>query len=268
MIASFVVELDTLTRVRLRGSGGEALHGLFFQALRNYSEKLAGSVHDGRDKYRPFSLSGVLERKPRVCGKLVLEEGDPLSFRISVVDESLVPDVVAAFAKAAALRSELSLSDGRAVVRRFLFKEYASPLVRSALYPKLYEESTTSTVLNLRFLSPTSFRRKGGQVTLPEASLIFSSLLEKWNRFSHIRLEGGFLEGIKALYPSRFDLRSEIVLFSNYSIVGFKGAVQYRLGNHVAPEERKIINTLADYAFYAGVGYKTTMGMGQVVRVG
>jgi CRISPR-associated endoribonuclease Cas6 len=48
--------------------------------------------------------------------------------------------------------------------------------------------------------------------------------------------------------------------------VGFVGRVTYGL---MAENEaaRCQLNTLADFAFYAGVGMKTAMGMGQCRRV-
>jgi CRISPR-associated endoribonuclease Cas6 len=48
--------------------------------------------------------------------------------------------------------------------------------------------------------------------------------------------------------------------------VGFVGQVTYGL---MAENEaaRCQLNALADFAFYAGVGIKTTMGMGQTRRV-
>lgn len=68
----------------------------------------------------------------------------------------------------------------------------------------------------------------------------------------------------KDVFPKR---KSELVQFSNYKIIGFKGIVEYRLGKEFTREEKRVINTLADFAFYAWVGYKTTMGMGLMVRL-
>jgi hypothetical protein len=42
----------------LQGLGGEALHGLLFEALRGHDASFAEDLHREVDK--PFSLSGVL----------------------------------------------------------------------------------------------------------------------------------------------------------------------------------------------------------------
>jgi CRISPR-associated endoribonuclease Cas6 len=44
------------------------------------------------------------------------------------------------------------------------------------------------------------------------------------------------------------------------------GEISYRILGDVEPLVIKQINALADFALYAGVGRKTTMGMGMVRR--
>ncbi|MDX2098052.1 MAG: CRISPR system precrRNA processing endoribonuclease RAMP protein Cas6 [Leptolyngbyaceae cyanobacterium bins.59] len=44
------------------------------------------------------------------------------------------------------------------------------------------------------------------------------------------------------------------------------GTVSYRILGDVEPITVKQLNTLADFALYAGVGRKTPMGMGMIRR--
>ena len=48
MLSSFLIELETLEPITLNGYGGEAIHGLFFEILGNYSQKVADFIHDDR----------------------------------------------------------------------------------------------------------------------------------------------------------------------------------------------------------------------------
>ena len=267
MLSSFLIELETLEPITLNGYGGEAIHGLFFEILRNYSKKVAEYIHNENKKSKPFSLSGVLEKKVKTEGKLFLDSGEDASFRISILEEKLIPDTLAAFGKVLNLKAKLPLANGRIVIKKINYQESSNPWIKSSLYPKLFEEAKLNEKIKLRFLSPTSFRIKGKQCTLPEPSLIFSSLVDRWNSFSGIRFSKDFLEKLDRVYPSQFELRSELIQFSNYKIIGFKGMVEYRFGKEFTSEEKRVINTLADFAFYAGVGYKTTMGMGQTMRL-
>jgi CRISPR-associated endoribonuclease Cas6 len=62
------------------------------------------------------------------------------------------------------------------------------------------------------------------------------------------------------------DVRTHMLAFRRAKQVGFTGRVTYGL---MAADEaaRCQLNALAKFAFYAGVGIKTTMGMGQCRRV-
>lgn len=56
---------------------------------------------------------------------------------------------------------------------------------------------------------------------------------------------------------------------SNYEskFIDCVGEISYRILGDVEAIAIKQINALADYALYAGLGRKTTMGMGMVRRV-
>ncbi len=49
--------------------------------------------------------------------------------------------------------------------------------------------------------------------------------------------------------------------------IGCVGTVSYKLLGEIEPLLIKQMNVLADFALYAGVGRKTTMGMGMVRRM-
>ena len=48
-------------------------------------------------------------------------------------------------------------------------------------------------------------------------------------------------------------------------VKGFVGTCTYSLGPKATAEARLAFQCLAEFAFHAGVGEKTTMGMGQVI---
>ncbi len=267
MLSSFVIELEILEDITLNGYGGEAIHGLFFEVLNNYSKKVAEYLHNGSNRQKPFSLSGIIEKKPKTEGKIILEVGEKASFRISILEEKLLPDTLAAFGKALNLKTNLTLGNGKILLKNIHYKESSNPWVSSSLYPKLFEEAQPNDKIRFKFFSPTSFRIRGKQCTLPEAYLIFGSLIDRWNSFSGITFDKSFTDKLNTIYPSQFELKSEIVTFSNYRVIGFKGILEYRLGEEFTQKEKKILSTLADFAFYSGIGYKTTMGMGQAVRI-
>ncbi|MFN9859274.1 MAG: CRISPR system precrRNA processing endoribonuclease RAMP protein Cas6, partial [Pseudanabaena sp.] len=52
-----------------------------------------------------------------------------------------------------------------------------------------------------------------------------------------------------------------------HSFIVFFCEIVYRILGDASPETIKQINSLADFAMFAGIGRKTTMGMGMVRRV-
>ena len=72
---------------------------------------------------------------------------------------------------------------------------------------------------------------------------------------------------IEWLFPSFFDLRTELVNDPNSKWAGCVGTIGYRILGDADPLAIKQLNTLADFALYAGIGRKTPMGMGMVRRM-
>ncbi len=50
-------------------------------------------------------------------------------------------------------------------------------------------------------------------------------------------------------------------------LAGFVGDVQFEIDAQASPEFAMQAHLLADFAFFCGTGRKTTVGMGQTVRV-
>ena len=55
--------------------------------------------------------------------------------------------------------------------------------------------------------------------------------------------------------------------YAGYRQLGFVGACEFLPHRGVPADVVRVLHLLAAFAFFAGVGYKTTMGMGQVRQV-
>jgi CRISPR-associated endoribonuclease Cas6 len=131
-------------------------------------------------------------------------------------------------------------------------------------YAQLYEQaSDKNREITFNFYTPTAFRQGKYDSALPTRECVFNSLLSRWNRYSNLSLSD---LNIDCLFPSFFDIRTELMLNPDGKCAGCVGAIAYRILGDVDPQTIKQINTLADFALYAGVGRKTTMGMGMVRR--
>jgi CRISPR-associated endoribonuclease Cas6 len=143
-------------------------------------------------------------------------------------------------------------------------------LVPAREHPLVRRRSPDSPVadpgeeLELRFLSPTGFKRQGKQYLLPEPKLVFGSLLRKWKAWVDPTVED-----LEDLYPrvgiGSYELKTQAVRLEQGGVWrGFVGSLRYDLRG-LEEWERRVLGLLGRFAFYVGVGYKTTQGMGQAL---
>ena len=123
--------------------------------------------------------------------------------------------------------------------------------------------------VTLEFASPTAFKSRDQTVPFPLPGLVFGNLAERWNRFSLISLSPEIRRYSEELIAiSHYKLESRSINSSNASLrIGSVGKATYQ----TLTGDRYwmgVMQTLASFAFYAGVGVQTTAGMGQVRRIG
>jgi CRISPR-associated endoribonuclease Cas6 len=139
------------------------------------------------------------------------------------------------------------------------------PWANAISYAQLYDQSSDSNrQIELAFCTPTAFRQSNYDCALPTRDLVFNSLIKRWNQYSSIELPKTLIESI---FPSFFDIHTEMVADSRSKFIGCVGAMHFRILGDVEPLAIQQINALADFALYSGVGRKTTMGMGIVRRL-
>ncbi len=112
--------------------------------------------------------------------------------------------------------------------------------------------------LQLRLFTPTSFKLDGyvQPFLLPE--LVFENLRRRWNGVAPAELAIGPVvwEGLTAA----FGLKTRALRMEGGSEIGALGWVRYYFPDE---EQARLATILAHFAFFAGVGRKTAMGMGQ-----
>ena len=124
--------------------------------------------------------------------------------------------------------------------------------------------------VELQFTTPTTFHSQGRSMPLPLPRLVFGSLLDRWNAFAPLRIDPEILVVVEqACTIARYDLRTEAVPLGGGLQIGFVGRCTYGLppGRGIRPADEyawRVLHLLANFAFFAGVGAKTTMGMGTV----
>lgn len=137
-------------------------------------------------------------------------------------------------------------------------------LSRQAFVEKHLFEQEEDNRLIFYFNSPTAFKRDNHYIFLPEVSLIFQSLMKKFDATGEDKIfTPELLEEIdRSVYISNYRLKSGLFYLEKTRIPGFTGRLELR--SHTHKEVRRILKLLNQFSAYAGVGIKTSMGMGGV----
>lgn len=269
MLYSVVFVLRPPEGTVLPSTTGEYTNAVFYSILHECHPDLFRTIHDGPSP-KPFTVSPLFgrfrERQDRRPSVAALSGEDPAWFRVCILDDTVFLPFLSA-AKSMAL-------DGRSIRidNRHMLLEAVHVLPGSHPFARFdgYEELLASGYGHrrvLRFLTPTTFTTGEDHVSypLPDPRLVFRSLLLRWK--SHGPPVFSDAEGedlLRSVRVTRYTIRTHAHKFSAFTKVGFVGEVEFTIGTR-KPQLLRLFNTLASFAFYAGVGAKTTMGMGQAV---
>lgn len=262
VVGSIIVGLSAKNELRLRGLGGEALHGLFFNILRGNSTEIASELHK-QEEQKPFTISPLLNGHELKGGYSIISPTREVTFRLTTLNGEMLAAAISPLFLMMAEEKLLYLSRKPITIGRVdLCQEQFTSL------SKLLADALPNTKMTLDFITPTSFKVSGVQSLFPDPKLVFSSLLRRWNAFSETKLPEEHIKSFASIKVSNYDLHTELVHFSKYKMIGFKGRTEFELPKDLDESFQRVVNALADFAPYAGVGVKTTMGMGQTRRIG
>ena len=267
MLASLVLTLGADRRQSLPPHLGRASHAVFLRLVAEADAALAARLHEP-DARRPFTCSAPWGGR-REGRSLVLPAGAPLYLRYTGLSAE-----VSAHLERLAERppQQVELEGARLAVQQATLDPQVHPWAGCARYEELASRHllpghAPSHRAELEFASPTAFRSAGRVVPLPLPALVFGGLVEKWNAFAPVAVSEEvrrFAEECLAI--SRYHLSTRALEAKDGSLqIGFVGQCRYTALNR----DRywlSLIQLLTDYAFYAGVGYQTTVGMGQARR--
>ena len=250
---------------------GKHLHALFLTLISSVDKDLGDRLH-AQQTSKAFILSPLqrcdcrsLNHTLRWSHATLIPAGTTCWWRVSLLDDTLFSQLTSLWLN---LNPERPWHLGPAdlqITSVLGTPQSTQPWAGYSAYADLYQNASDSDrQIDLAFCTPTAFRQGGFDTSLPTRDLVFNSLLRRWNQYS----DREFSElPLTSLYPSFFDIRTELVTDARSKFIGCVGAVTFRIMGDVGPDAIKKINALADFALYAGVGRKTPMGMGMARRL-
>ena len=225
-----------------------------------------------------LSAAGVAGEEPRVDeARRRLASGRPVDLGQVAPDEHLL---VRPGLGAHAVR-DLRIGDARFEISRLLSTpepgNTAPSWVAYSSFAELRQASKAQKHYHFEFATPTAFsmgQKQWGKLlkVFPEPSYVFGSLARQWDLFAPASLcmassgitppeIGAWCE--EYVIVSRYSLETCYLPSSKFGQSGFQGNVIYEVKGLPTAPEALWLSSLARFALFSGVGYKTTMGMGQ-----
>jgi CRISPR-associated endoribonuclease Cas6 len=267
---SLVINFTPISNIPVVYTSGKHLHALFLALVNSADSELAQYFHDCQSN-KSFTISPLQivtnhhhhRHQLQWQHSQNIKTGSSCWWRVTLLDDSL-------FGKLTKLWLNLNpqkpyhLGSGELLITSVLATPHSHIWADACSYEEIYQRaSTTERNLNFTIATPTAFRQGKYDVSLPTVNSVFSSLLKRWQKYSYIPIEK---VNFDCLFPAYFDIKTQILIEPKAKFIGCVGHINYKILGDVELSVIKHLNVLADYAFYCGLGRKTTMGLGMVKR--
>jgi CRISPR-associated endoribonuclease Cas6 len=267
VLTSLVLTLHVAEPATVARHVGPASHGVLLRMIADADPDLAERLHRA-DHQRPFTCSTLLGGTPRGPSRH-LDPEDELLLRYT----GLNADVSAHLTRwVEAPPPQIEIHGTALHVTGATVDPEAHPWAGQTTYeklaaPRLLPGTRPDPRAAIRFYAPTAFQSGGQTVPLPLPDLVYGGLVDKWNAFADVAVSEEMRRfAAECVAVSRYRLETHALRGRGNSLqIGFMGRCQFTALN----KDRYwvgVMQMLTDYAFYAGVGYQTTMGMGQARR--
>ncbi len=264
---------------------GRAAHALLLDAIHWFDPALADELHAGSD-LRPFTASDLIgfSRKnglspDHTCllrltaltartAQALLKATDPIARSEREQPAPLRPGAEIQLGEAL-LRIE-TISDAQS---RMSNVGQNHPWAWATTYedlsaPWLLGRENPAKFVWMQFVSPTTFKVEGRHLPVPLPEHVFGSLLNRWNAYAPVAFpEEVYRYAKECLALSSYELRSRGVMLKEGGLrMGAVGRARY-VSTNFDRYWMSLIQLLAEYAFFAGAGVGTGMGLGQCRKI-
>ena len=266
MLASFLLYLRPSHPAPLGRHLGRSLHGLFINLLADANAELADRLHNPMP-FKPFTVSTLMGAFSHNRGSKTATPDRLYRVRYTVLSEQVFAALGRALLERHLYRRSVEI-DGQSfqIERIGVDPRDTHGWGELSSYHDLFRRNGQAREIRLRFHSPTAFKTGDVSLLFPLPRSVFGSLQRTWNAFAGLPLMDDLTEFVETqVTASQHELRTRVIHTGKYPLLGFVGTCSYRILDK-EPQRVAELNILADFAFYAGVGMKTTQGMGQTRR--
>lgn len=261
MLAAIVLHLQPVTSAKLPVSHGTFAYAAALELLLRFDPLLARTLHQTKP-HKPFTVSPLLNAEVREGKELILSPEKVYIWRLT----GLTKEVSERFLNFTTNMGGVRIGDSIFSIVKVVTKTEEHPDAGCDDYETIWErwgQITPPKAITFYFITPTTFRSGRFEQPFPSPKLIFGSLSALWDTFSPHPI-GNLKEIVEeTVVLTNWKGETRRVDFGSYRTVGFVGKFTYRVAERI-PELNRLLGLLSEFAFYSGVGWQTTHGMGQV----
>ena len=280
MLTAILISLTAETSYPILGALGRPAQAWFFGQLTRVSPALVQKLHDEKT-LKPYTVSTLLDDngRPLPAGSW-LKPGQTCWLRITILDDELSEIFENKVLPGLPDRMTLYKMDFR--IDGVAHNKAEHPWAGSRSYTEIAQDASLDAAkrfVRMEFASPTAFRNNGLDVCLPIPGQVFRSLWAKWNAFCPEPMQVQdiwpqfaddciFVNALTAINTTHWTFAEG----THGQATGFGGTVEFVLPKTSSLPEQwhpfsdgaaAVMQSLAQFAFFAGVGHHATIGMGQ-----
>jgi CRISPR-associated endoribonuclease Cas6 len=234
------------------------LHAWFLEQVQQSNPELSQYLHNGGAE-KPFALGNLEGNLLPIKDQFQIQTKNSYYWSIYALSQPVVQWMATWLTQ---LPDQIKFRDATLQIKQVNLVQPPTS------YKKLLRSQPSSAaIVQLQFLSPTSFRSKGHALPFPFPRNLFHSYLRRWNDFSAMPYEmEPFLDWIEdTIHIHTYQLTAERVTAAKQGfLTGFTGTLTFELKQaETEPELTQLLYALLRLAPYCGTGYKTTFGLGK-----
>jgi CRISPR-associated endoribonuclease Cas6 len=273
-LRALVLDLSALDEGVLPVLAGELAHAAFYAVVQSVDPALSQQMHDaqGRSAFALSPLYGYWASP--YDRKVKINAGQPGWLRVSLLEDRLF-EVFQEHLLNSPLPT-IRLGDVRLAIRHVYGAPGSHPWCGFTTLDELRSMTATPTRWKLDFASPTAIRwseadNKARRIEVfPQPRMAIAGLRSRWDKLTGETWGRAFEEWVErnVIVSAVRRWQMESFTYQRQRYKGGVGTLEYEVLDASSAANVAHLNRLLHLAFYTGIGYKTTMGLGQMRLIG
>ncbi len=245
MLVAYELKLDIENEENYRiYNWGSIMQGVLIENLdSNYIEKLHNQ------KYNPYS-------------QYIFMRNNEYIWRINTLDDEAYEKIL----ENNILKKDEIFLKQKNIKIRIKDKKLINKINIDDLFRKWFISDSDLNKVKYKINTPVSYKEDNQYQIIPCIDLILKNLINKWNAFSKNYLDKNIYEEyVKRVYISNYNIKSTVFYIERVKIKSYIGTIEISINANQMM--KNILQMLFEFGEYAGLGIKTSMGMGGINRL-